>query len=50
MMAEAWGVPPNELEPEVSALWADRFLAWQNAKAKAVAPKKKLKSNTKRLV
>jgi hypothetical protein len=38
-MAEAWGVAPWTIEAEAPALWADRFTALHNAKAKAAKPK-----------
>jgi len=49
-MAEAWGVLPDDVEARVAALWADRFLALTSARAKAMQPKKKLKTNSRRLV
>jgi len=32
-MAEAWGIPPWEVEAQATKLWADRWAAWNNAKA-----------------
>lgn len=38
--AEAWGVPPWELEETAPALWLDRFAAVKGAEAQAANPKK----------
>jgi len=35
LMAEQWSVPPWELERELSCVWADRWAALQEARARA---------------
>ncbi len=39
-MAEAWGIPPWQVEDQASALWVDRWLVLQDARSKASAKAK----------
>lgn len=48
-MAEAWGIPPWEVEEHASAEWADRFIVWRNAQAEMMNPKK-IAGKGKRLI
>jgi hypothetical protein len=34
-MAEAWGIPPWEIEERGSALWGERYVLWRTAVNKA---------------
>jgi hypothetical protein len=48
-MAEAWGIPPWDVEDHASAEWADRFIVWRNAQAEMMNPKK-IAGKGKRLI
>jgi len=48
-MAEAWGIPPWDVEDHASAEWADRFIVWRNAQSEMMNPKK-IAGKGKRLI